>query len=93
MPDFYFCRARLAVFVDGCFWHSCPKCGHTPKTNQRYWIAKLTRNKRRDKHNRRILRSQGISVVSLWECDLRVKPKFCLRRLFSALCRCPEPTS
>lgn len=46
-PDFVFRSARVAVFVDGCFWHGCPCHGHTPRSNQPYWVAKLARNKAR----------------------------------------------
>ena len=92
VPDFYFPRLRLAIFVDGCFWHSCPKCGHIPKANQDYWIEKLARNKRRDRLNRRTLRLQGISVLGLWECGLRDNPGSCLKRVLRALGRRREPT-
>src|SRR5262245_26218730 len=47
-PDFVFSRAKLAVFVDGCFWHGCPKHGTTPDANRVFWKGKLTANKRRD---------------------------------------------
>ena len=93
VPDFYFPRLRLAVFVDGCFWHSCPKSGHITKTNRAYWIEKLARNKRRDMLKRSMLRSQGIAVVALWECQLRNRRKSCLARVLRALDRCQEPTS
>src|SRR5213076_2953638 len=48
-PDFYFPHEHVAVFVDGCFWHGCPRCGHTPKSNVGYWKMKLGRNKVRDR--------------------------------------------
>jgi DNA mismatch endonuclease (patch repair protein) len=48
-PDLVIQEARVAVFVDGCFWHGCPRCGHIPRTNRAYWTAKLARNKRRDR--------------------------------------------
>lgn len=86
-PDFFFPRRRVAVFVDGCFWHGCPRCGHTPKTNRPYWIKKLARNKRRDAQIRRALRSEGIKVLRFWECRLRDEPSACLRRLFTLLDR------
>lgn len=86
-PDFFFPKDRVAVFVDGCFWHGCPKCGHIPKTNKPYWSEKLARNKRRDARIRRILGSEGIKVVRLWECDLRNSPQSCLKKLFNALGR------
>src|SRR4051794_4274460 len=48
-PDFVFRRARLAIFVDGCFWHGCPRCGHIPKTRRVYWRKKIIRNRNRDR--------------------------------------------
>src|ERR1700733_11166202 len=48
-PDFVFPAEKVALFTDGCFWHSCPRCGHTPKTNVGYWRKKLRRNKKRDR--------------------------------------------
>ena len=87
IPDFFFSNERLAVFVDGCFWHGCPKCGHIPKTNRAYWRAKISRNRVRDARITRQLRRLGFSVVRLWECDLRTRPSTCLRRIERALKR------
>lgn len=70
-PDFFFRKKGIAVFVDGCFWHGCPKCGHYPKTRSSFWKAKILRNKERDKSNRRKLRRKGIKVVSIWEHSLK----------------------
>src|SRR5579863_6794889 len=67
-PDFFFTTERIAVFVDGCFWHGCPRCGHTPKSNRPYWSKKLARNKQRDAQIKRELRSSGIRVLRFWEC-------------------------
>jgi DNA mismatch endonuclease (patch repair protein) len=69
-PDFFFPRQCLAIFVDGCFWHGCSRCGHIPKTRSAFWSAKILRNKQRDARNSRALRSQGVRVVRLWEHDL-----------------------
>ena len=70
-PDFYFPRLRLAVFVDGCFWHACPQCGRTPKSRRAFWTAKLDANRRRDQRVRARLRRDGFHVVRIWEHDLR----------------------
>lgn len=84
-PDFLFPGARTVVFVDGCFWHACPKCGHIPKTNKAYWQAKIARNRARDLRITRMLRKSGFYVVRLWECDLRRRPNVCLGRIRRAL--------
>ncbi|HYR57067.1 MAG TPA: very short patch repair endonuclease, partial [Chthoniobacteraceae bacterium] len=74
-PDFVFRRERVAVFVDGCFWHGCPKPKHAPlpKNRAEWWAAKLARNKARDRVVTRTLRGLGWKVVRVWECDLARK--------------------
>jgi DNA mismatch endonuclease, patch repair protein len=69
-PDFVFPKRRMAVFVDGCFWHFCPKHGKFPKSNKSYWRRKLLANKRRDKLVTRTLQKAGWKVVRVWECSL-----------------------
>ena len=66
-PDIAFTRKKLAVFVDGCFWHSCPEHGTTPKTNQDYWIPKLRQNVERDRSTDEGLRAIGWQVMRTWE--------------------------
>lgn len=70
-PDFIFPKFRLAVFVDGCFWHGCPRHATTPKNNRRFWQKKLSANKRRDALVTRTLRRNGWRVVRLWECAVQ----------------------
>lgn len=66
-PDVVFTRAKVAVFVDGCFWHGCPQHGRVPKSNQAYWVPKLERNQERDALVDRELASHGWEVVRIWE--------------------------
>jgi DNA mismatch endonuclease (patch repair protein) len=73
-PDFYFKNRRLAVFVDGCFWHGCPRCGHIPKTRSMFWEKKIRRNHQRDQQKRMELRQIGISTIRIWEHQLKDKP-------------------
>ena len=70
-PDFYFTHARLSIFVDGCFWHGCPKCGHIPSTRSAYWSTKISQNRASDGRTTARLRSQGFRVVRVWEHQLR----------------------
>ncbi len=70
-PDFYFKSKSLAVFVDGCYWHGCPRCGHIPKTRSRFWAAKIKRNQQRDRQKRMALRKKGITTIRVWEHELR----------------------
>jgi len=68
-PDVVFQRAKVAVFVDGCYWHSCPDHGTTVATNGAYWSAKLARNRRRDAENNEALERLGWLVIRVWEHD------------------------
>jgi DNA mismatch endonuclease (patch repair protein) len=63
-------RHNLAIFVDGCFWHQCPKHSHLPKSNRSYWVPKLEANKKRSKAKDLRLRRKGWSVVHIWEHSL-----------------------
>jgi DNA mismatch endonuclease, patch repair protein len=80
-PDFVFREARLAVFVDGCFWHGCPKHCKTPAGNRAFWKKKLAANKARDRRVNRVLRGDGWRVVRIWEHDLKRRPTFCIARI------------
>ncbi len=70
-PDFVFPKRRLAVFVDGCFWHGCPRHFTRPKSRQAFWDDKIAANRARDRRVTRTLRAQGWRVVRLWEHALR----------------------
>lgn len=65
--DIVFTRLRIAIFVDGCFWHSCPVHGTVPKTNADYWVPKLERNRLRDVETTRALEADGWAVIRVWE--------------------------
>jgi DNA mismatch endonuclease (patch repair protein) len=66
-PDVVFTGARVAVFVDGCFWHRCPIHGSDPKANSDYWAPKLRRNVVRDRRVDQALEAAGWRVVRVWE--------------------------
>lgn len=66
-PDIVFTARKVAVFVDGCFWHACPDHGSKPKTNEWYWSPKLLRNVERDRLNDASLAQAGWIVLRLWE--------------------------
>lgn len=70
-PDFYFPRHRLAVFIDGCFWHGCRRCGHIPRTRSAFWRMKFERNKERGRLVRAVLGRNGIGIVRLWEHEVK----------------------
>jgi DNA mismatch endonuclease (patch repair protein) len=85
-PDFVWARVKLAVFVDGCFWHG-HHCGRnlTPRTNAKAWREKLKANQARDRQATRRLRKGGWSVIRVWECQLAKAPGPCLSRIAKAL--------
>jgi DNA mismatch endonuclease (patch repair protein) len=83
-PDFLFRRERLAVFVDGCFWHGCPWHCRMPKSRQSYWSPKIARNKARDKAIRVVLAASGWRVYRIWEHSLE-KPSSIVARLMYQL--------
>lgn len=70
-PDLYFSKQKLAIFVDGCFWHGCAKCGHIPRTRSSFWAAKIQRNKQRDRAAVRMLEANGTNVIRVWEHSLK----------------------
>jgi DNA mismatch endonuclease (patch repair protein) len=70
-PDIVIRRLYLAIFVDGCFWHGCPKHGSVPKTNRSFWQAKIKRNQARDKKADKNLRKLGWATLRFWEHDIR----------------------
>ena len=87
-PDFVFRRARVAVFVDGCFWHGCPRHATQPATRAEWWAAKLARNAQRDRAVSRVLRASGWTVLRIWECALtRSRALRTLGRISRALAR------
>lgn len=78
-PDFSWPSLRIAVFIDGCFWHGCPRCYRPPKTNRAFWTEKVQSNRRRDRRVTAHLRREGWLVIRIWEC--RVQSPASLRRL------------
>jgi DNA mismatch endonuclease (patch repair protein) len=85
-PDFVFWIHRVAIFVDGCFWHGCPKHYSRPTNNELFWKKKVRANKDRDRRVTRVMRLGGWSVVRLWEHDLE-SPGHVLRQIRKGLTR------
>ncbi|HQM51560.1 MAG TPA: very short patch repair endonuclease [bacterium] len=79
-PDFTFPKAKVVLFVDGCFWHGCPRCYRAPKSSQAYWRGKIERNMHRDASVSRKLRRNGWQVIRVRECQLATPARF-LNRL------------
>ncbi len=72
-PDITMVSRRTVIFVDGCFWHKCPKCFRAPKSNRRYWDQKIARNVERDKEQTRWLKKHDWKVARIWACEITKK--------------------
>src|SRR5690349_17428001 len=79
-PDVAIRISRIAIFVDGCFWHCCPKHGTKPKTNSQFWREKLAANVERDRRVNSELRARGWRVIRIWEHSLWQSPDRAARR-------------
>jgi DNA mismatch endonuclease, patch repair protein len=88
-PDFWFPTSRVAVFVDGCFWHGCPRCLRLPSQNRGYWSMKIAANVSRSKRVSSSLRRQQIAVIRIWEHQL-THPE-CLDRFLSRIEEAMKP--
>jgi DNA mismatch endonuclease (patch repair protein) len=74
-PDFAFRKQRVVIFVDGCFWHGCPRHSNVPVNNRDFWIKKLTANRTRDRMVTKELKRQGWSVIRVWEHEFRASER------------------
>lgn len=71
-PDISFVGKKIAIFVNGCYWHRCPKCNYSkPKTNAEFWAAKFERNVARDNRKVSELQALGWQILTVWECELK----------------------
>jgi DNA (cytosine-5)-methyltransferase 1 len=89
-PDIVFRRPMVAVFVDGCFWHGCPKCHREPQSNQVYWKMKIERNRARDALVSQECRALGWRVVRLWEHEVLKDPEHAIAKVRGAVSGAPE---
>ena len=88
--DIVFGPARLAVYVDGCFWHGCPQHGNTPRANNDYWEPKLRGNRERDTEIDRVLAESGFTVRRAWEHEA---PEDVATRVAQSLTRLRQDTA
>ena len=70
-PDVVFPKRKVAVFIDGCFWHKCPKCFVRPVTRRKFWEKKIDSNTKRDKIVNRELKKKGWKVLRIWEHEIK----------------------
>jgi len=84
-PDLVFIKAKLAVFVDGCFWHCCPLHYTEPKTNAEFWRTKIDKNRIRDLETTAKLEALGWTVIRLWEHEIKEEVGCCAERILQKL--------
>lgn len=85
-PDIAYPGRRVAVFVNGCYWHRCPHCSpSTPKTHVDFWQAKFSANEQRDARTGAALEDAGWTVLTIWECELRRNPTAAVGRVVRVL--------
>ena len=83
-PDFLV-NNKIVIFVDGCFWHKCPKHYNKPKTRGKFWISKIQSNVKRDKKVLHKLRKEGYTVLRFWEHDIEKRPNYLIDKLLIRL--------
>lgn len=80
-PDFAFLSERVAIFVDGCFWHACARCKKAVRIVDEYWASKLRNNRLRDARQIRLLKRMGWKTLRLWEHEVRRSPATCIAKI------------
>ncbi len=86
-PDILYPKYRLAIFIDGCFWHKCPKCFSFPATNKKFWMKKINGNARRDRRVNSKLKDMGYVVIRFWEHELEQDIDSCAKKVLFFLKR------
>ncbi|MHC1680779.1 MAG: very short patch repair endonuclease [Methanomassiliicoccales archaeon] len=85
-PDIVFPKHRLAIMVNGCFWHRCPICKPSvPKTHTEFWQHKFDRNVKRDHEKIMALANAGWAVIVVWECELKRDPESAIAVIMNVL--------
>jgi len=74
-PDIVFTKKKIAIFIDGCFWHKCPVCFQEPETRKEFWKKKISSNVERDLKNTKKLQADGWTVLRFWEHEIRKSPE------------------
>ncbi len=80
-PDILLTKSNTVVFLQGCFWHKCPKCYQKPKTNRKYWLPKIENNVKRDKKNTRQLKKEGFKILKIWEHEIKKDFDKCIDKI------------
>ncbi len=92
-PDIVFPKRKIAIFVDGCFWHKCPKCFSSLSTKKKYWVKKIHSNAERDKKINAELRRLHWKVLRIWEHEIRKDLNRCYLRIYRVIEKSREAVS
>lgn len=84
-PDIVFTKKKIAVFIDGCFWHKCPVCFQEPATRKEFWMKKIQSNIDRDERVNKQLKEEGWTVIRIWEHEIRKEPDSAVKKIISML--------
>ena len=84
-PDIVFVKKKIAIFVDGCFWHKCPVCFQEPATRKEFWMKKIQSNVKRDEKVNELLKNDEWNVIRFWEHDVRKKPDEIVKKISEIL--------
>jgi DNA mismatch endonuclease, patch repair protein len=84
-PDIVFIKKKIAIFIDGCFWHKCPLDFQEPETRKEFWMKKINSNVERDERTTKSLQEDGWKVLRFWEHDVRKKPEDVVEKIFRTL--------
>jgi len=85
-PDIAYPGKKVAIFVNGCFWHRCPYCDlPLPRSNTEFWSDKFEKNKERDQRKRELLEAEGWKVIVIWECEIQKNIRIVTDTILSAL--------
>ena len=82
-PDIVFVKKKLAIFIDGCFWHKCPVCFRVPETRKEFWMKKIQSNIDRDKKVNEQLKNDGWTVIRIWEHEIKKEPENAVKKIIS----------
>jgi DNA mismatch endonuclease (patch repair protein) len=84
-PDIVFTKKKIAIFIDGCFWHKCPVCFQEPETRKDFWMKKIQSNIDRDKKVNEKLKHDGWTVIRIWEHEIRKEPEKAVKKIIALL--------
>jgi len=84
-PDIVFTKKKIAIFIDGCFWHKCPVCFQEPETRKEFWMGKIQSNIDRDKKVDELLKNDGWAVIRIWEHVIKKEPEKAVKKIIALL--------